>query len=376
MVKNQSGKPNICLREWKAEDAPDLMAAINNIKVLENLRDGIPYPYTNEDAAEFITATLSAEKDSQYAFAICLDDKVIGSIGVFRKDNVHRYTAEMGYYIAEPYWGKGIMTKAVRQMSAYIFANTDITRIFAEPYTHNNASCRVLEKAGFQFEGVLRKNAVKNGQAVDMRMYAIVEDSNEPMFQDIKLRIAEPEVGVIISYAAMDGSPEGVAKETKMYLSSDNLKFYGWVEDGRVVGICGFEVHYDKVDIQLISVAEDRQKQGIGGAMVAALQKLYGLPLRAETVEEAVGFYRKLGFITTAFQHPEWGEKYTCVLKLTGGFTAEELTEAHRSLSSTINKCEKILGSDKLPQAQRTLTERRISALKIALELIEKEQNQ
>ena len=75
-------------------------------------------------------------------------------------------------------------------------------------------------------------------------------------------------------------------------LKSDKLNFYGWVEGGGVIGICGFEVHVDKVEIHLISVAEDRQKQGVGGAMVAAQQKMYGLPLEAETVYEAVGFYR------------------------------------------------------------------------------------
>ena len=184
--------PRIMLREWRIGDAPDLTAAINNKSVLDNLRDGIPYPYTEKDAVEFITATLSAEKDTQYAFAICINDKVIGSIGVFRRDNVHRYTAEMGYYIAEPYWGKGIMTEAVRQMCAYIFENTDIVRIFAEPYAHNSASCRVLEKAGFQFEGLLRQNAAKNGQSVDMRMYAIIKDGKEPVFQEfnIKSRLA------------------------------------------------------------------------------------------------------------------------------------------------------------------------------------------
>gem|GEM_PF-43352 len=366
--------PRVILREWGTEDAPDLMAAINNKKVLNNLRDGIPYPYTEKDAAEFIAATLSAEKDSQYAFAICINDKVIGSIGVFRRDNVHRYTAEMGYYIAEPYWCKGIMTEAVRQMCDYIFENTDIIRIYAEPYAHNNASCRVLEKAGFQFEGLLRQNAVKNGKSVDMKMYAIISDRKKPVFQDIKARINEPEVGVIISYAALDGSPEGVAKEAETYLSSDKLNFYGWVEDGRVVGICGFEVHDEKVEIYLISVAEDRQKQGIGGAMVTALQKMYDLPLEAETVEEAVGFYRKRGFVTTAFPDPEWGEKFTCVLRPRACFTAEELIDAHRSLLSTMKKCVKVLESERLPQSQRTLTERRVSALKIALSLIEKEQ--
>ena len=163
------------LRPWKIEDAPDLAAAINNKKVLDNLRDGIPYPYTEKDALEFIGATLSAEKDSQYAFAICYDRKAIGSIGVFRKENVHRFIAEMGYYIAEPYWGKGITTEAIKQMCSYVFENTDIVRIFAEPYATNHASCRVLEKAGFQFEGVLRQNAIKNGQMMDMKMYAIIK---------------------------------------------------------------------------------------------------------------------------------------------------------------------------------------------------------
>ena len=166
---------NINLREWKIEDASDLSVAINNKNILDNLRDGIPYPYTEKDAEEFIIVMRNAEKDSQYTFAITVDGKAIGSIGVFRKDNVHSLTGELGYYIAEPYWGKGITTEAVRQIRDYIFENTDIVRIFAEPYAHNEASCRVLEKAGFQFEGLLRQNAVKNGQLMDMKMYAVLK---------------------------------------------------------------------------------------------------------------------------------------------------------------------------------------------------------
>jgi RimJ/RimL family protein N-acetyltransferase len=158
-------------------DAADLAAAINNKKVLDNLRDGVPFPYTEQNGKEFIAAMLSAPKDSQYAFAIAYDGKVIGSIGVLRKENVHRLTGELGYYIAEPYWGKGIMTDGVRQMCEYVFRNTDIVRIFAEPYAANAASCRVLEKAGFQFEGVLRRNAIKNGKFLDMRLYSILKPS-------------------------------------------------------------------------------------------------------------------------------------------------------------------------------------------------------
>ena len=167
---------DVSLRKWKIEDAPDLAAAINNKNVLDNLRDGIPFPYSVNDAEDFIRAALAAEKDTQYAFAITYDGIVIGSIGVFRRDTVHRFTAELGYYIAEPYWGKGIMTEAVSQMCVYVFDNSDIIRIFAEPYAYNDASCRVLEKVGFQYEGLLRKNVIKSGKMLDMKMYAMIKE--------------------------------------------------------------------------------------------------------------------------------------------------------------------------------------------------------
>jgi RimJ/RimL family protein N-acetyltransferase len=118
---------------------------------------------------------LSADENKIYAFAITLDDKVIGSIGVFRCDNIHYRTAEMGYYIGEKYWGNGYMTSAVKQMCKYIFDNTDIIRIFAEPCAYYTASCRVLEKVGFTYEGLLRSNALKNGNIVDMKMYALIK---------------------------------------------------------------------------------------------------------------------------------------------------------------------------------------------------------
>ena len=174
--KKEVSKLNITIRKWKTEDAHDLAEALNNKKIQDNLRDGLPYPYTVTDAEWFISAMLNAEKDSAYAWAITADDKAIGSIGVFRKDNIHRYTAEMGYYIAEPYWGKGVGTIAVKEACDYIFHNTDILRIFAEPFAYNTASCRVLEKGGFVCEGILRMNAVKNGKVLDMKMYALIKE--------------------------------------------------------------------------------------------------------------------------------------------------------------------------------------------------------
>ena len=163
------------IRKWELSDAKDLAAALSNKKVQDNLRDGLPYPYTVQDGKEFISAMLSADENETFAFAITVDNTVIGSIGIFRQENIHRQTAELGYYIAEEYWGKGIMTEAVKQICAYVFAKSDIIRIYAEPFAYNIASCRVLEKVGFQYEGTLRSNAVKNGRVIDMEMYSLLK---------------------------------------------------------------------------------------------------------------------------------------------------------------------------------------------------------
>lgn len=163
----------ICeIRKWKLTDAGDLAAALSNKNVLNNLRDGLPYPYTEQDGEDYISAMLAANENETFAFAITVNGKVIGSIAVFRQGNIHRLTAELGYYISEEYWGKGIMTDAVKQICRYVFDKSDIIRIFAEPFAYNTASCRVLEKAGFQYEGTLRCNAIKNGKLIDMKMYS------------------------------------------------------------------------------------------------------------------------------------------------------------------------------------------------------------
>ena len=172
------------IRRWRIEDANDIAETLNNKKVLDNLRDGIPFPYTVEDAKEFIQAMNVADPETTFSFAITVDDKAIGSIAAFRQSKGFRWNALaiaaacvikiVGYYIAEPYWGKGLGTSAIRQICEYIFRNTDIIRLFAEPFAHNIGSCRILEKSGFQLEGTLRKNAVKNGVVVDMKMYSIL----------------------------------------------------------------------------------------------------------------------------------------------------------------------------------------------------------
>ena len=163
------------IRKWELSDAAALAAALSNKKVQDNLRDGLPYPYTEQDGTDYISAMLLADENDTFAFAITVDTKVVGSIGIFRQGNIHRQTAELGYYIAEEYWGKGIMTEAVKQICEYVFDKSDIIRIYAEPFSYNVASCRVLEKAGFQSEGTLRSNAVKNGKVLDMKMYSLLK---------------------------------------------------------------------------------------------------------------------------------------------------------------------------------------------------------
>ena len=163
---------NCKIRRWELSDARDLATALSNKKIQDNLRDGLPYPYTEQDGKEFISATLAANENDTFVFAITVNGKVIGSIGAFRQTNIHNKTAELGYYIAEEYWGKGIMTEAVKQLCDYVFSHTDIIRIYAEPFAYNIGSCRVLEKAGFQYEGTLRSNALKNGIVLDMKMYS------------------------------------------------------------------------------------------------------------------------------------------------------------------------------------------------------------
>lgn len=142
----------------------------------DNLRYGLPRPYTEQDGRNYISAMLSADENETFAFAVTIDNKVIGSIGVSRQENIHRQTAKLGYYIAEEYWGEGIMTGAVRQICEYVFGKSDIICIYAEPFAYNTASCRVLEKAEFQYEGTLRSNTVKNGKVIDMKMYSLLKE--------------------------------------------------------------------------------------------------------------------------------------------------------------------------------------------------------
>lgn len=167
------------IRPWRMEDAEHIAEMLNDRRVLDNLRDGLPYPYTPADAREYIAAMLEVDPTKTFPFAIAVEDRAVGSIGVFRQENIHFRTAELGYYLGRPYWGQGLMTSAVQQAVDYVFQHSDILKIFAEPFAHNQASCRVLEKAGFSLEGVLKCHAVKNGEILDMKLYARLKSEEE-----------------------------------------------------------------------------------------------------------------------------------------------------------------------------------------------------
>ena len=163
---------HLTLRLWRLSDAAALPGLIGDPAVQRNLRDGLPFPYTEADARTFLTAMLAAGPEGTFPFAIAWDDVAIGSLSLLRQGNLHRRTAELGYYLGRAYWGRGIMTWAVEAACQWAFAHTDLLRIYAMPFARNLPSCRVLEKAGFQLEGTLRQNAVKDGEVLDMKLYA------------------------------------------------------------------------------------------------------------------------------------------------------------------------------------------------------------
>ncbi len=160
------------IRDWQMEDAPSIAKYANNRKVWMHLRDAFPHPYSLQDANAFISRVI--ESSPITVFAIATQSEAIGSIGLMPGKDVHRYTAEMGYWLAEPFWGKGIMTQAVKSLTDYAIKDLKMLRIFAEPYTINPASVRVLEKAGFICEGILRSNAFKDGKVLDQFLYSYI----------------------------------------------------------------------------------------------------------------------------------------------------------------------------------------------------------
>ena len=159
------------LRPWNLDDVPALVRYANNPKISARLTDAFPSPYTEEDAVRFITMAQSA--DPIRLFAICNDQEAIGGIGLHPQEDIYRNNAELGYWLGEPFWGKGIMTSCVREIVAYGFEKLPITRIFARPFGSNKGSQQVLIKAGFHLEAHIPQILIKNGQLEDEMVFAV-----------------------------------------------------------------------------------------------------------------------------------------------------------------------------------------------------------
>ena len=160
------------MRSWTKSDVPSLVQNANNIEVARHLRDRFPHPYTREHALAFLTHAAAA--DPPVNLAIDVGGAAVGGIGYVRGSDVERYSAEIGYWLGEAYWGRGIATEALERLTRHLFSHEQLLRLFALPLAGNAASIRVLEKAGYEREALLRSSCVKYGRSCDQVLYARV----------------------------------------------------------------------------------------------------------------------------------------------------------------------------------------------------------
>ena len=162
------------LRPWRAGDEQSLVHHANNYKIWRNVRDQFPHPYTWQDA-EWWVGHAGMERPVTNC-AIDSEYEAGGGIGLVPKEDIYRSSAEIGYWLSEEHWGRGVMTEAVRAMTAYAFKQFKLQRIYAGVLEWNPGSMRVLEKAGFRFEARLRNAIIKEGHIMDEMIYAILRD--------------------------------------------------------------------------------------------------------------------------------------------------------------------------------------------------------
>jgi RimJ/RimL family protein N-acetyltransferase len=161
---------NCVVRPWTKDDAESLHRHANNRNVSIHLRDRFPFPYELENAIAFLDWV--AGQPSPTVWAIEVDGEAMGGIGIERHSDIERVSAEIGYWLGEQAWGRGIATAALRAVTAEVFTRYDLTRLFAVPFADHAASIRVLEKAGYVKEGMMRQSAIKDGRIRDQVLYA------------------------------------------------------------------------------------------------------------------------------------------------------------------------------------------------------------
>ncbi|WP_109619945.1 GNAT family N-acetyltransferase [Sediminitomix flava] len=174
-MKMKTNRPvEIRLRRLNERDMKPLQEIADNKKIFDNLPDFFPFPYTLDDAKRFLTLTESEEKTC--TFAIEWEGVLVGIISLIPQADIYAKSMKVGYWLGEAYWGKGIATAALRKICAYAWQNFDINRLFSSVIAYNKSSVKVMEKAGFTFEGIGRKAIFKNGQFYDDHYYGLLKD--------------------------------------------------------------------------------------------------------------------------------------------------------------------------------------------------------
>jgi RimJ/RimL family protein N-acetyltransferase len=164
---------NCLLRPWRAGDEASLIVHANSRDVWLNLRDQFPHPYTQADAEAWVK--FASNQAQPTSLAIEVHSEAVGGVSLKLHDDVERVSAEIGYWLGQRFWNRGIMTAAVRAVTKYGFEQFSLTRVYALPYVTNVASHRVLEKAGYAREGLLRRSAIKDGVVLDQVLFAITD---------------------------------------------------------------------------------------------------------------------------------------------------------------------------------------------------------
>ena len=166
------------MRSWRHGDEAGLPRHANNRAVWLNLRDRFPHPYTADDAEAWVKHVTA--RDPEASFAIDVGGEAVGGVSLMLHTDVERCSAEIGYWLGEAHWGRGIATAVIRAATRYAFETLGMERVFAVPFAPNAASMRALEKAGYVREGLLRRSAIKDGKILDQAMYAAIRGEWTP----------------------------------------------------------------------------------------------------------------------------------------------------------------------------------------------------
>ena len=167
-------KDEIKLRVVTKNDKISLVKYANNKKIANNLRNAFPNPYSEENANYFINSA-NENNPKKLILAIDFNEELIGCIGAFQQDDIYSKNAEIGYWLAEPFWGKGYISTAIKKFVPMVFENMDIVRIYAEPFENNLGSKKALDKSGFKLEYTLKNNIFKNGEVLSSCIYSILK---------------------------------------------------------------------------------------------------------------------------------------------------------------------------------------------------------